>query len=144
MDIGLEMYYDHYWKEHALLYSTARNNPAMEEVAENMYSANSSDDDRYLLEARERAMLERKTIEEYLEQQKQKTEELKQQAEAQAQENEELKQQAEAQAQENEELKQQNEAQAQKNEELRQQNEAQAQRIAELEKKLAESGLTVD
>ena len=101
------------WEE---LYSTARNNPAMEEVAENMYSANSSDDDRYLLEARERAMLERKTIEEYLEQQKQKTEELKQQAEAQAQENEELEQQ----------------------------NEAQAQRIAELEKKLAESGLTVD
>ena len=129
MDIWYEMYYDLYWKEHALLYSTARNNSAMEEVAENMYSANSSDNDRYLQEAHERAVLERKTIEEYIEQIKQEAKELTQQLETLEQENKLLKQLIEARVQYGE---------------LRQQNEAQAQRIAELEKKLAESGLTVD
>ena len=74
------------------LYSIAQNNPAMEEVAENMYSANSSDEDRYFLEAREKAMLEKRSIQEFIKQQEQKTVELKQ-------ENAELRQKNAAQEQ---------------------------------------------
>ena len=85
----------------------------MEEVAENMYSANSSDEDRYFLEAREKAILEKLSIQEYIKQLVQK----------------------------NTELRQKNAELRQKNAELRQKIAAQEQRIAELERMLAEKDL---
>ena len=92
----------------------------MEEVAENMYSANSSDEDRYFLEAREKAILEKLSIQEYIKQLVQKNTELRQK---------------------NAELRQKNAELRQKNAELRQKIAAQEQRIAELERMLAEKDL---